>query len=52
MMAASMSIPMGMVAAKISSHTIRDTRPLCVVSASSLAALTLLPHTMEWIGVG
>ena len=52
MMAASMSIPMGMVAAKISAHTIRDTRPLCVVSASSLAALTLLPHIMEWIGVG
>ena len=52
MVAASMSIPMGMVAAKISSYTIRDTRPLCVVSASSLAALTLLPRIMEWVGVG
>jgi hypothetical protein len=52
MMAASMSIPMGMVAAKISSHTIRDTRPLCIVSASSLAAITLLPHIMEWVGLG
>lgn len=52
MVAASMSIPMGMVAAKISSHTIRDTRPLCIVSASSLAALTLLPHIMEWVRLG
>ena len=52
MVAASMSIPMGMVAAKISSHTIRDTRPLCIVSASSLAALTLLPHIMGWVGLG
>ena len=52
MVAASMSIPMGMVAAKISSHTIRDTRPLCIVSASSLAALTLLPYIMEWVGLG
>ena len=50
-MATSMSVPMGVVAAKISSYTIRDTRPLCVVAATNLAALLALPHMLEVIGV-
>lgn len=47
LMATAMSIPMGVVAAKISAHTIRDTRPLCVVSCTNLAALLFLPAALE-----
>ena len=51
LMATSMSIPMGVVASKISSYTILDTRPLCMVAASNLAALLALPTLLEWTGL-
>ena len=46
LMATAMSVPMGVVAAKISSYTIRDTTPLGITAASNIAAITLLPAIM------
>lgn len=52
LMATAMSVPMGVVAAKISSYTIRDTAPVGITAASNLAAITLLPMVVERLGWG
>ncbi len=52
LMATAMSVPMGVVAAKISSYTIRDTTPLGITAASNIAAVTLLPTIMGVLGFG
>ena len=52
LMAAAMAIPMGMVAAKIVSHTIRDTVPVGIASASSMAAIVGVPLLWEAIPLG
>ena len=52
LMAAAMAIPMGMVAAKIVSHTIRDTIPLGVASVCSVAAILGVPILWEAISFG
>ena len=52
LMATAMSVPMGVVAAKISSYTIRDTTPVGITAASNLAAITILPAVVERLGWG
>lgn len=52
LMAAAMAIPMGVVAAKIASHTIRDTIPLGVSSICSMAAIVGVPILWEVIPFG
>ena len=52
LMAAAMAIPMGMVAAKIVSHTIRDTIPVGIASISSMAAIVGVPALWEAIPLG
>lgn len=52
LMAASMAIPMGMVAAKIVSQTIRDTIPVGVASVCSMAAIVGVPILWEAIPFG
>ena len=48
-MSAAMSIPMGVVAAKISSYTVRYTAPLGIVSFCNILAIISIPHIMEWL---
>lgn len=52
LMVTAMSVPMGVVAAKISSYTVRDTTPLGITAASNIAAITLLPTVMGALGLG
>lgn len=52
LMAAAMAIPMGMVAAKIVSHTIHDTIPVGIASVSSMAAIVGVPVIWEAIPLG
>lgn len=47
-MAAAMSVPMGAVAAKMSSCTVRDTIPLAITSLCCVVALALVP----WVVAG
>lgn len=51
LMTALMSIPMGLVAAKISSYTIRDLMPLAISSASTILAIKTVPIIIEMAGV-
>ena len=49
LMTALMSIPMGLVAAKVSSYTVRDTLPLAISSAMTIAAILAVPRIMDML---
>ena len=51
MMSAAMSIPMGAVAAKVSSYTVRDTLPLALVASCNIAAILSMPYVMGLAGL-
>jgi len=49
-MTALIAIPLGLVAAKVSSYTIRDTTPMAITSASTLLAIHLTPGIASAFG--
>ena len=51
LMAVAMSIPMGIVASKITSYTIRYTIPLGIVACCNVAAVYIIPYMMELVGL-
>ena len=51
LMTAMMSIPMGLVAAKVSSYTVRDMMPLAIASASTIIAIQTIPFLIDKVGL-
>ena len=51
LMTAMMSIPMGLVAAKVSSYTVRDMMPLAIASASTIIAIQTVPFLIDKVGL-
>lgn len=51
-LAAAVCIPMGLVASKITGHTVKNTVPLAIVGASTVLAIEIIPIAVSAFGFG